>query len=901
MSASLQHDNAWCQLSGDLVIQKLSTSFKGLTASEVSRRQIRYGKNILPEQKVPSIAAVIFRQFLSPLVYILLAAAGIAFALGNFNDGWFVLIAVGINTSVGAWQELKAEKNAAALRKLLRIMVLAKRDGVTVDLTAEELVPGDIVLLAAGNKVPADIRLLSERNITINESLLTGESTAVEKVSGSLTKCVTIGEHTNMVFTATTVMTGRGEGVVIATGINTEVGKIAKAIATTKAQKTPLIMRMERFTMQIGLIIMVLCSIVAALALSKGIPYHDVFFLVVALAVAAIPEGLPVAVTVALSVASTRMARRQVIVRKLTAVEGLGSCTMIASDKTGTLTVNAQTARRIVLPSGEVFNVSGEGYDGVGAVQVLSGKRRNEAIENQLRALAEAGALCNEAELNKEQGKWKHRGDAIDIAFLALAYKIQIQPIALRQSIEKLGEIAYESEKRHAAILYRKGRYTHIALKGAVETVLQYCKNMRHGDKEIPLNVPMIRQAAIALAESGHRVLAVAQGKGVAPKNKEVFSEKDVKNLSLLGLVGFIDPLRPEAAAAVSTCRSAGIDVVMITGDHPATALAIAVELGIAEDKTQVITGERIAAAGEKVMGMLPDFRVFAEVSPVQKLQIVDALLKSGHFVAVTGDGVNDGPALRRASIGVAMGSGTDVAKETSSLIIADDNFASIVSGVEEGRFANENVRKVIYLLVSTGFAEIILFILSLATGLPLPLFAAQILWLNLVTNGVQDMGLAFEAGEPGVMSRRPQPSNEGLFNRLLVNETIISGLYIGLTAFGIWSMLIKLGIDESVARNALFLLMVLFENIHAMNCRSERLSIFSLPFKRNPYLMIGIVVSQLVHIMAMYIPATQKVLGIQPVSFSVWMTLLGIAASLLLVMEVYKALWRRLERRGAV
>jgi len=499
-------------------------------------------------------------------------------------------------------------------------------------------------------------------------------------------------------------------------------------------------------------------------------------------------------------------------------------------------------------------------------------------------ALARAAVICNEGGLFQEpDGQWVFQGDAMDVALLALAYKLGMNPDHIRNEIELIAEVPFEPAQRYAAVYYRHEDTIGVAVKGALEVILPYCTGVDR----------MTAEDLLAdLTGRGFRVLAVAEGTlDALPGLPELESARPP--LRLLGLVGFTDPIRPDVPDAIRTCREAGIDVVMVTGDHPATALSIARQLGIASADDQVITGSDLVDLGAPDLPefheKIGDIRVFARVTPVQKLWIVDALVRRGHFVAVTGDGVNDAPALKRANIGVAMGSGTDVAKETASLIVTDDAFSSIVAGVEEGRFAYDNIRKVTYLLISTGFAEVILFSLALMAGLPLPLLAVQLLWLNLVTNGIQDVTLAFEAGEPGAMQRKPRDPKEGVFNSLMLRESVLSGISIGLIAFFTWSLLLSGGMEEGAARNLLVLLMVLLENVHVLNCRSEYRSAFRVPLSNNVLLIAGILGAQGVHIAAMHIPVMQEILEIGPVTVAEWGLLLILAALILAVMEIFK------------
>ncbi len=898
-SEALQHPTdtlIWHAAAQEKIFAQLRTSTVGLTEAEAKARQEQFGKNVLPHKEPPSLLEIILHQFKSPLIYILLAAAAVAVALKDFTDAGFILAVVLLNAGLGTFQEWRAEQSAAGLQKLLKVLTRVRRDGVERQLDADELVPGDVVLLESGNRVPADLRLWQANHLSVDESFLTGESLAVEKNPAPLAENISVSERLNMAFAGSTVMAGRGTGVVVATGLQTEVGKIAETVTTAETVKPPLVIRMEKFAQQISLVVMGACVLLAIVALYKGMPWLDVFFLAVALAVSAIPEGLPVAMTVALSIATNRMAKRNVIVRKLTAVEGLGSCTFIASDKTGTLTVNRQTVRLITLPSGERFQASGEGYAGEGEVTAESGAAISDEAQTRLARLVKAGVFCNEATLTREQDEWKHNGDAVDVALLALGYKMKLEPAAVRSAVKLVGEIPFESERSYAATFYEADGKTKVAVKGALEVLLPRCQAMLTADGASAVDAARIEQQAQALSETGHRFIAIAEGE--LPDATQDFTEKDLPPLTLLGLVGLIDPPRPEAKEAIAKCQRAGIEVAMVTGDHPLTAFAIARELGLATTREQIITGKQLDDIGDHespgYLEAVKKARVFARVAPMQKLHIVEALRQLGHFVAVTGDGVNDAPALKKANISVAMGSGTDVTKDTASLIVTDDNFASIEAGVEEGRFAYDNIRKVTYLLISCGAAEVLLFVLSLFTGLPLPLLPVQLLWLNLVTNGIQDVALAFEGGEAGTMNRPPRRPGEGIFNRLMIQQATVAGLTMGLLAFANWYALLDLGLSEFEARDRLLLLFVLMQNFHAFNCRSEYESVFRVPLQRNYMLVFGVLAATGIHVLAMHIPVMQRLLQIAPIRFDEWIIPFAIASVMLIVMEVFKLIKRR-------
>jgi magnesium-transporting ATPase (P-type) len=884
----------WQAFHKEDIFHELKTSENGLSQEEVSKRIQFYGENKLPQGKKITLMQIILHQLLNPLIFILIAAAIASIAIGEGKDAIFIFLVILINSALGTYQEYNAEKSANSLQKLMKIKARVRREGKEKETPAEELVPGDIVLLESGMKVPADMRLLEASGLEIDESFLTGESIPAKKQIDILQENLGVAERTNMAFAGATVQKGRGTGVVVCTGVDTQVGKISQDVTGSASAKPPLVQRMEKFIKQISIFIIVLSVILAVILRMQGMDITAIFFFVVALAVSAIPEGLPVALTVALSIATKRMARRNVIVRRLTSVESLGSCTVIASDKTGTLTVNEQTAKVISLANGTSFAVSGAGYNGVGSVTNTEGKTIELSENEELSKITWIAVLANEGSLVFENEKWEYYGDSMDVALLGMSYKLGLNPEKQKFEEKQVGKIPYESERKFSASFCKNNTGVIICLKGAVETILDFCPFMSINGEIKNIDKNKILGDAEKMAKAGYRVLAFASGEYKEFKSKEVYENEDIPALTFYGLVSFIDPLRTEAKISVEQCNLAGIKVIMITGDHPETAVTIARELGIADESTSVITGQILAEAGaadspafEK---LVTSTTVFARVSPTQKLEIVDVLIREGEFVAVTGDGVNDAPALKRANIGVAMGSGTDVAKEVGSMIVLDDKFSSIVAGVEEGRFAYDNVRKVIYLLISTGAAEIILFLASIFAGLPLPLLAVQLLWLNLVTNGIQDVALAFEGGEPGAMKRAPRKPSEKIFNPLMIKQTVVSGVTIGAIVFGLWYYLtIYTQMDEIHARNLILLLMVFMQNFHAFNARSERVSAFKIPFNRNIILVFGVLAAQGIHILSMQVPFMQNILRVEPVTLNEWFYILVLAVPILLVMEVFK------------
>jgi magnesium-transporting ATPase (P-type) len=886
--------NHWHSYQIEQIFNELKTSEKGLNQEEASKRILAYGENKLPQGKKTTLLQIIMHQILNPLIFILVAAAIASVLIGEGKDAVFIFLVIFINSALGTYQEYNAEKSANSLQKLMKIITRVRRDNKEKEIPAEEVVSGDIVLIESGKKVPADMRLLEASDLEIDESFLTGESIAAKKQIEILKENIVVVERSNLAFAGSTVLKGRGVGVIVETGLNTQVGKISKNVTESTSEKPPLVQRMEKFIKQISIFIIVLSVVLGVLLRLQGMDLTAIFFLVVALAVSAIPEGLPVALTVALSIATKRMAKRNVIVRKLTSVESLGSCTVIASDKTGTLTVNEQTAKLILIPSGEKFIIKGEGYNGEGSVINSEDKTIDFSENKEVSNTNRIAVSANEGLLLNENGKWNFHGDAMDVALLGMSYKLGISPQKLLEEEKLLGKIPYESERKFSASFCERNNITYFNAKGAIETILDFCKFMSVNGKNVEIDRNKILEEVEKLAKDGYRVLAFARGEYEDFKKQKLYQNEDIPPLTLYGIVGFIDPLRPEAKVSVEQCEKAGIKVIMITGDHPGTAANIARELGIANENTNVVTGKMLIEAGKSdkptFEKLVMSSTVFARVSPTQKLEIVDVLICKGEFVAVTGDGVNDAPALKRANIGVAMGSGTDVAKEVGDMIVVDDNFSSIVAGVEEGRFAYDNVRKVIYLLISTGTAEIILFLASIIAGLPLPLLAVQLLWLNLVTNGIQDVALAFEGGEPDAMKRPPRLPSEKIFNALMINQTIVSGATMGFIVFGFWYYLINYTkMDEVHARDLILLLMVFMQNFHAFNARSERISTFKVPIKKNIILVFGVLAAQGIHVLSMQIPFMQNILRIEPITLNEWMYILALAIPILLVMELFK------------
>ncbi len=857
------------------VYKRLNSNKDGLKNEQVEKLQQENGKNVLPKKQTDSFFKIFINEAKDPIVVLLLVTAVFSFIVGEIVDGIVILVIMLIDLFLGTTQEYNAEKTVDSLSSIIKVNSKVIREGKELEIDSTELVVGDIVILSSGDKISADMRVIESHNLTVNESVLTGESVAVTKSEKVVKENATINNKSNILFAGTTITTGRCMAIVIKIGTDTEVGKIAYQVANTEKEKSPLTIRMNKFSKQITLLICIIAVVIAMLLISKGESASAIFLSVVALSISAMPEGLPLALTMALTITSKRMLKKNVIVKKLNSVESLGSCTYIASDKTGTLTVNEQTAKKIILPDGEEFEISGTGYD-------IEGKITGKNID-KAKLIAKLGFINNEAELLESENRYI--GDSIDIAFKVLGKKIDIN----EKDYSIVSSIPYESENKYSASFYKEGKYTYCTVKGALEKVLSFCKDV---DKK-----KIIKQNDL-LAEQGYRVIALAYKKLTRFKEKDNASEKIIKNLEFAGLVGFIDPVRADVKEAIKECSKAGITTIMITGDHPLTAYSIAKELELCKDFDEVCDDKELEKELKKGNEKFDDFvktkKVFTRVSPINKLEIVNSLKRSGEFVAVTGDGVNDTPALNAANIGIAMGSGTDAAKEVADMLILDDSFASIVKGVKEGRGAYSNIRKISYLLLSCGLAEVFFFCLSIVFNLPLPLTAIQLLWLNVVTDGLQDISLSFERVSDDVMNEDPIKTTESLFNKELFMEVLVSGIAIGLLVFIVWNNLINSYISIDFARGYVMTLMVFIQNIHVLNCRDEKKSIFKIGLNRNILLPIVIISSIILQVLVMGIPLLSEFFKVGHFTIMKCLELLLYSCLIILVVEIFKYVKRK-------
>jgi Ca2+-transporting ATPase len=886
----------WYQLNSRDILHKLKTSEEGLSYKEVKARLVRYGPNKLAEEEKINKLKILFHQFTSPLIYILLIAAIVTFVLHEYIDTGVIMAVVVLNAIIGYIQEFKAEESVRALKEMVVPGARVIRNGLEKEINSLELVPGDIVLLASGSKVPADLRLFSTIELKVEEAMLTGESIPAEKTIAAIKEDhLTPGDQRNMAFMATVVVSGRAHGIVVETGQRTVLGQIAKEVREVSAFKTPLQDRLERFAKFVGFVVIGVSALVFGTGVMLGAKASDMFMTAVAMAVSAIPEGLPIAVTVTMAIGVTRMARRNAIIRKLHAVETLGSTTVIGSDKTGTLTRNEMTVR-VIFDGDKTYEVTGIGYEPEGMIfheQALVNAGEMLNLQRVLRI----GLLCNESTVYEKNNLYRVDGDPTEGALIVSAYKAGLKCEDERNHYRQIAMLPFESDLGYMATLHKDRDTKVIFVKGAPERLLDMCAKGTSGEG---LDTDGILQVADTFARAGLRVLAMAYKE--APTDMEDLTHHDIEtDLIFAGFQGMLDPPRPEAIDAIKGCKDSGIRIVMITGDHGTTASAIARMLGITDEESRVLTGREIEAMTDGALfNLVEDVSVFARVAPHHKLRIVQQLTKHGEVVAVTGDGVNDAPALKAAHIGIAMGKGgTDVAKEASDMVLADDNFASIFAAVEEGRVVYGNIRKVTLFLVSCGFGELIAILATILMGIPLPYIPAQILWLNLVTNGLQDIALAFEPAEEGTLQTPPKKAKEGILSGLMIQRTVLMGLVLAAGTLLVFITDLHAGVPLERARTAALTTMVFFQFYQALNCRSETKSIFSMRLMSNPFLLYAMIAAFFAQMAVLYVPAFQWIFRTVPLSMTEWLEVGLVTVTIVIAVEFDK--WIRRRKRATL
>ncbi len=853
---------------------------KGLSHQEAKKRLKQYGHNELAEGEKQSALLLFFNQFKDFMVLILLAATLVSGLLGEYIDAIAIIMIVLVNGFLGFFQERKAEKSLSALKEMAAPQMMVQRDGLWTKIQAKDCVPGDIVKFISGDRIGADIRITKAQSLEVEESALTGESLPVVKSSDRMKKeSAGIGDQVNMAFMGTLVTRGSGEGVVVATGMKTAMGQIADLLQNAQSQQTPLQIRLE----QLGKILIVaalfLTLLVVGIGVLQGNNLYTMVLAGVSLAVAAIPEGLPAIVTVALSLGVQRMIRKNAIVRKLPAVETLGCASVICSDKTGTMTENKMMVTRL-WAGGSDWSVTGKGFEPAGEIECLQGI----TDDTEVRQLLTYGILCNNAELKLKKKNYYIDGDPTEGAMLVAAMKKGIDRQLQFENYQILKEFPFESERKLMSVMVKdaNGRQF-IITKGAPDVLLGRCSAVQMNGRIQRMDEKMldiIMASTEHMAEQALRTIAVAF-KSV-PGNKAILDEGDAEcDLVFLGLQGMMDPPRAEVAQAVQECRDAGIKTVMITGDHMVTAKAIGEKLGIYHKGDRVVSGAELdKMSAEDLTEIVEETSVFARVSPEHKLKIVSAFQKRGHIVAMTGDGVNDAPAIKAADIGIAMGiSGTDVAKETSSLILLDDNFATIKAAIKEGRNIYENIRKFIRYLLASNVGEILVMLFAMIIGLPLPLLPIQILWVNLVTDGLPAMALGLDKPEENVMKRPPRHPKEGVFARGLGWKIVSRGFLIGSATLLAFMTVYKSNPDNlQYAQTVAFATLVLAQLIHVFDCRSEK-SIFSRNPFGNMYLVWAVVSSLVLMLIALYYPPLQQVFHTVSIAPRDWLLILGMAS----------------------
>jgi magnesium-transporting ATPase (P-type) len=884
----------WHRLAIDDALQRLDVDPKvGLSSEDVSQRLAKYGPNSLPQSKRRGPLLRFALQFHNPLIYVLLVAGIVTFGLKDYIDAGVIAGVVIINALIGFIQEGKAEKALDAVRAMLASHATVVRNGEHLEIEATELVPGDVVLLESGVKVPADLRLLQVKNLRVNEAALTGESVPVEKDIEAVTDSAAIGDRTCMAYSGTVVSYGQARGLVVATGSQSEIGRISTLVSEVQTLATPLTRRLEQFARQITLFILGagLVTFLYGFYL-REMPLLDIFLAVVGLTVAAIPEGLPAIVSIVLAIGTRIMARNKAIIRRLPAVETLGSVTVICSDKTGTLTKNEMSVVQVML-GGHTLQVSGTGYAPEGGFQLDDSAV--EALQDEaLQALAQCALLCNNAQLkHKGDSGWHLSGDPTEGALLTLARKAGLDPLEAAKATPRTDEIPFESEHRFMATLHHDhAGHGFVLLKGAPERVLDLCQQDASGQ---PLDVAAWEARMDAAASDGQRVLALARCD--MPASTTALSMDDItQRFTLLGLVGLIDPPREEAIAAVAECQCAGIRVKMITGDHAVTAAAIGRQLGL--NAGQAVTGDEIAKLDDLALQRVAmETDVFARASPEHKLRLVDALQAQGELVAMTGDGVNDAPALKTSDIGVAMGKkGTDAAREAADLVLTDDNFATIAQAVREGRVVFDNIKKSLLFMLPTNGGEAGVILLAVFGGLALPVTAGQILWINMVTAVTLALALAFEPAEPGVMARAPRRPSEPLITRVLGFRVAYVSLLMVAFTFGVFEWELARGSSLELARTAAVNMLVVGELVYLFNVRHFTSSAFARGILTdNPValwmslLLIGL------QLLFTYAPPFQHLFQTVALDAVSWAVILGLGGLKFLAVEAEKAVLRRI------
>lgn len=888
----------WHSLSVEESLKALGVPRSGLSDEEAKERLERIGRNELKSKKKVSKLFLFFKQFLSPLIYVLVAAALVSILGRHFVDAVVITVAILVGAIIGFIQETRAQKAMEALLSMAAPKATVKRAGKTKEIPTTEIAPGDILLLKSGDKVPADARLVESSNLKTNEAMLTGESMPVEKHTQPVSEATPVAERKNLLFMSTEVTYGRATAVTVATGMSTEIGKIAEVIGAVKDESTPIQKSINKLSHYLVVVFLAASAALVVAGWIKNLPWFEIFMLAVAAAVSAIPEGLPAMVALVLAIGMRAMASRNAIIRHLMAVETLGSATVICSDKTGTLTMNEMTVRRIYTDMMSV-DVTGEGYGREGKF-IHEGKPIDPEKQASLSLLLRIGALCNDALLVTEEKCCEIMGDPTEGALVVAAAKAGLDKEQLEKSLPRLDEIPFQSEKQYMATLHpaEGGRVAYV--KGSPEKILGLSKNILRSGKVLPLKdteTDDLVQINTSMAQDAMRVIALAYVD--LPGDLPELTEENIKgSLVFVGLAGMIDPPRKEAIDAVKLCKNAGIKVVMITGDHKITAESIGRHLDLPEGRA--VTGTELEKISDKDLAkQIEQITIFARIDPLQKLKIVNALKSRGHIVAMTGDGVNDAPALKSADIGIAMGiTGTDVAKEASDMVLADDNFASVVAAVEEGRAIFNRLRGVLFFSIVTSIVELLALLLALLFVGKAPLLATQIIWINLVTGTMVAAPLGFEPKFGDELKQPPRSPKVGLvFPGFILRNVFLAGI-MGIALFLIFAWVEpRMSLDE--ARTIVFCSMVVFEWFLTMNSRDDEHTVFKLGFFSNRWLLFAILSAAVLQLAVVYLPFMQTAFRTVPIGLEKWGIILSIGFGLFAIEESRKALFPKLFSQG--
>lgn len=900
MSQDIMKRNWWNKKASE-VIAFFKSSPEGLSQDEAKRRLAQFGPNELAEKEKISPWTIFLEQFKSVLIIILLSAIVLSAVVGDVKESVIIAVIVLFACGLGFIQEYRAERAMEALKRMAAPTASIIRGGRETEIPAREIVPGDIILLNTGNRIPADGRLIEAVNLKTEEASLTGESVPVEKIDYPVNGEIDIGDRRNMVFMGTAVVYGRGKAMVTATGMATEFGKIAGMLQEVKKERTPLQVNLDRMGKWIGVGALVLCFVLALLGVMRGHKILEMFIWGVSLAVAAVPESLPAVVVISLALGVRRMVKRHALIRRLPAVETLGCTTFICSDKTGTMTQDQMMVRRIYV-DGKLIDVTGIGYKPEGEFHLddeVIVPQQNIALQTLLRI----GTLCNDTSLDKVEGSWDIKGDPTESALVVAAAKSNLWQKDLSGKFQRVGEIPFSSEKKMMTTIHQTSQGKIAYSKGAPEIILNSCKYIYAEGEERQLtgrDKEDVLSAAQNMAGDALRVLGMAY-KRLSSGSGDTETENVEQDLVFVGLVGMIDPPREEVKEAVKLCDQAGIKSVMITGDHKLTAVAVARELGILKEGI-ALTGAEIDSMSEEELGALIEkIEVYARVSPDHKLRVIEALAKKGHVVAMTGDGINDAPALKKADIGVAMGiTGTDVTKEAADMVLTDDNFASIVVAVEEGRGIFGNIKKYLMYLLSSNIGEILLMagaiLFGPLIGLPygaIPLVAIQILWVNLATDGLPAIALSVDPADPDIMRHKPRPRGQGIFTRPVVMLMFIAGIWSCLVNIGIFKWALDAGRGMWEAQGLCFLTLIIIQFFKAYNFRSDKHSIFKIGLFTNKWLNLAVCWEIMLLFIIIYMPFLQESFRTFSLSLGDWILVIFLAGTIFPVMEISKSIIR--------